>query len=327
MMQNASQCLAQEAVTSERMRMKRRRKRRRVLFICCMLAWPVLHFLVFSIYVNINSAFMCFRGYNYTTMQEEWVGFANFRMLYNEVVQGSLANNIVTVSVRNSFLYFFLNTLVLFPLSVLSSFFFFKKMPGHKIFRVAFFLPSLIPGLVMTMLYGFMLDSTFGVVNHLLTNIGLGHLIPENGWFGSGGVAQAMIMLFVLWSGAGANIILLSGALGRIPTDVFESARLDGVSMMGELFHLVLPLIWPTVSIMIVSACMTIFSVYMPPMILTQGGPNGQTMTIAYLIMNWTTGGVEYLGATAGVIVSCFGVPFVLLVKWLMEKAAPAIEY
>jgi multiple sugar transport system permease protein/N-acetylglucosamine transport system permease protein len=217
---------------------------------------------------------------------------------------------------------------ILTPVSLLLAYFFFKKMPGHKIFRIMFFIPSLIPGIVVTMLYGFMLDSTFGVFNNFLTAVGLGRFIPVNGWFGSGRMAQNMILVFVLWSGAGGGIILLSANLNRFPAEIFESARIDGAPMRTELFRIVLPLIWPIISLMIVTGCMIVFNVYLPPMILTNGGPNGETKTIAFIVMEWTTSQYqEYMAAAAGILFSLVGIPFILLIKWGMAKITPVVEY
>ena len=307
---------------------KKRRKIKRAAFICAMMAFPVLHFVLFFVVVNGKSIFMCFQHRNYLTNSVEWYGLNNFVRVFEEFrgyTSGS--NGVLAYAVKNSLEYFAFNQFILLPFTVIFSYFFFKRMPGYKVFRLVFFLPSLIPGVAMPLLYGFMLDSSFGVVNDLLKAIGLGSLIPVNGWFGSGSLAQAMILVYLAWCGCGTNIVLYAGNLNRIPAEIFESARLDGITMRAELAHLVLPLIWPTVSIVFISGCMTIFNVYIPAMMLTQGGPGGKTMTIAYILLNWTTGGEQYLSAAAGIVFSMVGIPFVLLVKFGMERLAPKVEF
>ena len=310
---------------AEKARLKRKAKWKRVIFILSMMALPAIHYIIFFFYINASSIFMCFRGFDYRLNQEGWVGWDNFVQLYQEVFfndQGRFGKAIL-----NSFEYFFVGQFISMPLGVLFAYFFFKEMPGYKFFRMVFFIPSLIPGIIMPLLYGFMLDSTFGVLNGLMESLGLAHWIPENGWFGTPFTAQLMLLIYTLWGSFGGNIILITGNLNRMPAEVFESAKIDGCPMHTEFVKLVLPLIWPTFSLIFVQGCMTIFTVYTPPFILTGGGPNGSTLTIGYIVMMWTQGGQEYMAATAGICVSAIGIPMVLFIKWLMSKAAPVVEW
>lgn len=305
---------------------KRRKKNKRTIFICAMLLLPTLHFLIFYVYINFSSFFLAFRRYNFAEGQEMWCGITNFKRVLQEFsFQGRLGT--LYYAIRNSIIYFLFNELLMVPLTVFFAFFFFSKMPGHKVYRLCFLLPSIIPGVVLPMLYGFMLDGSVGIVNPLLTKLGLGHLIPPNGWFGDGTTAQIMILIYMLWSGCGTNIILMCGNMNRLPTEVFESARIDGITLFKELWYIVLPMLMPVLSIMVVTGTGVIFNIYMPPMLLTGGGPMGQTMTIAYLIMNWTTGGDEYTAAAAGLLFSALGIPLVLALKYVMEKFTPEVEW
>ena len=317
----------ESSVTSPALKKKlhRRAQWKRARFIIAMMAFPTIHFCIFFFYVNANSILLCFQGYNYLENRVVWVGWQNFINLYQEVFHND--NGRFLMAFGNSCQYFFVSQFLLLPLGVLFAYFFFKQMPGYKVFRMVFFIPALIPGLVMPMLYGFMLDSNFGIVNKLMEVLGLAHLIPPNGWFGDRATAQTMIMIFVIWSGFGGNIVLITGNLNRMPLEIFESARIDGCTMRAEFVRLVLPMIWPTVSLLFVTGCTIIFTVYMPAFILTSGGPAGQTMTIGYIIMNWTMNNQEYMASTAGVVMSMVGIPMILLIRWGMSKITPVVEY
>ncbi|MBP5467510.1 MAG: sugar ABC transporter permease [Clostridia bacterium] len=314
-----------EGFIREKIRLKRKARWKRVSFITTMLALPVAHYLIFFFYINFNSFFMCFKGFDYNLNGEVWVGVKNFVDLYYEVFrndQGRFGN-----AVLNSFEYFFVGQFFSMPLGVLFAYFFFKEMPGYKFFRMVFFIPSLIPGIVMPLLYGFMLDSSFGVLDNLLKSLGLARLIPENGWFGTPSTAQFMLLFYTVWGSFGGNIILITGNLNRMPTEVFESAKIDGCPMHTEFIKLVMPLIWPTFSLLFVQGCMGIFTIYMPPFILTKGGPAGSTLTIGYIVMQWTEGGQPYMAATAGIVMSAIGIPLILLLKRGMSKIAPVVEF
>lgn len=314
-----------ESFLIEKNRLRRKAKTRRTLFILSMLALPAIHYLIFFFYVNFNSFFMCFKDYNYLQNKEVWVGFDNFVELYHEVFFND--NGRFGRAILNSLEYFLVGQFFSMPCGVLFAYFFFKEMPGHKFFRMVFFIPSLIPGIILPLLYGFMLDSSFGVLDGALKALGLGHLIPENGWFGTPGTAQFMLLFYTVWGSFGGNIILITGNLNRMPSEIFESALLDGCPMHKEFIRLVLPLIWPTFSLLFVQGCMTIFTVYMPPFILTKGGPVGSTLTIGYIVMQWTEGGASYMASTAGIVMSAVGIPLILLIKWGMSKITPVVEF
>ena len=200
-------------------------------------------------------------------------------------------------------------------------------MPGHRVFRIAFLIPALLPGVVLPMLYQIMFDSTMGAANRLLDSLGLGNIIPQNGWLGDTNTAQPMVLLYTIWSGLGGGIILFVGNLNRLPNEVFESAQLDGITLFGELVHLVIPLLWPVVSIQVVTGTLIVFNVYIPPLMITSGGPNGRTMTIAYLIINWTNDGELTLGSAAGMTFAAIGIPIIMFIKWGMGRLDPGVEY
>lgn len=304
----------------------KKRKIKRALFIAAMLFFPALHFIIFTFYIGASSFTLAFQKYNYSTGDYGWAGWYNFRRVIEELTRGSAATPL-TYAIVNSLEFYLLNTFILLPLGVFSAYFFWRKMPGHKVFRLAFFIPSLIPGIVLPMLFGMMLDSTMGIVNPILRSLGLSKLIPANGWLGDMNTAQPMVLLYTLWGGCGGSIILYAGNLNRLPKDIFESARLDGITLFKELWHLVLPLIWPVVSINIVMGSLVVFNVYVPSLMLTQGGPAGRTMTIAYMIIEWTNGGELTKGAAAGLFFSAIGIPVIMFIKWGLGKITPEVEY
>lgn len=291
-----------------------------------MMIIPVIQFLIFYVYINLNSFPLAFQSKNVYFNKVEWVGWQNFQKVFREIKNNGETGTLGR-AIFNSILYFVFNTLIMTPLTILLAFFFWKKMPGYKIYRFTFLLPSLMPGVVLPMLFSFMLDSSTGVLTPLFRAVGLGKLIPANGWLGTYETAQAMIIFYMFWSGCGVSIMLMSGNINRLPTEVFESARLDGVNLFQELWFLVIPMILPLFSIMIISGVNTILGIYLPPMLLTKGGPGGSTKTIAYLIMDWTTQGEEGVAAAAGLLFSCIAIPLVFGLKAVLEKITPEVEY
>ena len=302
------------------------KKRIRTAFICAMLFFPVLHFLIFNLFIPFDSFCLSFQRYDYRTATYKWAGLYNFERVYDELTKG-IETTVLTHAIVNSLEYYVVQLFIFLPASIFCAFFFWRKMPGHELFKIGFLIPSLLPGVVLPMLYQIMLDSTIGPVNPFLESLGLGHLIPANGWLGDVDTSQSMVLLYTIWSGLGGGIILFVGNLNRLPSEIFESARIDGISLFKELTHLVIPMLWPVVSIQIITSSLIVFNVYIPPLMITSGGPNGRTMTIAYIIINWTQDGELTLASAAGLLFSAIGIPIIMFIKWGLNKLDPGVEF
>ena len=301
----------------------KKKKIRKYIFVSLMLIYPLLQFAIFWVYININTVLLSFQRYSFMTQQWKWIGFDNYRILFREFTQ---EYSVLRLAVRNSILFFPFNNFVLLPISVICAFILHKNVFMHSVFRVIFFFPSIISIVVLTMVFGFMFDSTFGPVNDILYALGLQNIIPANGWLGDKGTAFPMILLYCLWAGIGYNVVLLSGAIKRVPEEVIESAQLDGIGFWRELWTIVIPLIFPTITTLFVIGCTVVFTLFLQPMLLTTGGPNNQTMTIAYYIVQLTNGNQLEKAATMGIFFSVIGVPLIFGVKTFLEKITPQVE-
>ncbi len=299
--------------------------RSRKIFIALMLAYPILHFLVFWLYININTFVISFERFSYTSGKNVFVGFMNYEEFFRNLSLPSSAT--LRHAIVNSILYLPFNNFILLPLSVICAYFLFKGVFGHRVFRVVFFFPSIISIVVLTMSFSFMFNTQFGPIVKILQNIGLGALVPPNGFFGTPGLTQGMVFLYCLWAGIGYNVVLLTGAITRIPEEVLEAGKLDGIPMRKELFMVVVPLIFPTISTLFITGSMVVFTLFLQPMLLANGGPNGTTYTIAYYIVDMVNNNRLEEAAAAGIIFSIIGIPIVQLIKWGMEKITPQVDF
>lgn len=308
-----------------RIRDKRNAKFKRALFICSFIGIPVLHFLLFFVYTNADTIFLSFQTFDNMSGGYKWIGFRNYKEFFSGFTQ---ANSVMPKAIRNSIYFFLLNDFVILPLSFISAFFLYKKIPLGNAFRVLFFLPSIISVVILTMLFSFMFDSSIGVFDSLLRSLGLGHLISELGWFGDARYAMPLLLLYCVWAGIGYNVVLLSGAMSRIPQEIIESGRLDGMSMFREMITITLPLVGATLSTLFMMGITVIFTLFMQPMLITNGGPNGETYTIAlYIVNSIRAEGNLTMGATVGILCALVGTPIVVLVRKVLEKIFPIYEY
>ena len=304
---------------------KRRSSVKRALFIASFIAIPILHFLVFFVYTNADTVFLSFQTFDNATGDYKWIGLRNYREFFRVF---TVANSVLPKAIRNSIYFFLLNDFVILPLSFVSAFFLYKKMPLGNVFRILFFIPSIISVVVLTMLFSFMFDSSIGVVDSILRGMHLEHLIPELGWFGDKRTAMPLLLLYCIWAGIGYNVVLLSGAMSRVPLEIVESGRLDGMTMFREMFSVTLPLTGATVSTLLMMGVTVIFTLFMQPMLITNGGPNGETYTIAlYIVTAIRSDGNLTMGATVGILCALVGTPIVILVRKVLEKVFPIYEY
>lgn len=304
-----------------------RRKRRdwpRTVFIMVMLAWTIIHFLVFWVYVNANSFVLTFFKFNTSIAKYEWYGLTRFRNIFNDMILGQ--DPIIVNNLKNSLWCFPVQNFIILPLSFFSAYFLFKKVPFSSLFRIIFFIPSMLSIVVLAMSFKFMWDADFGPINNFLQkSFGI-----NADWFSSmSPTAMPLVFTFGVWAGLGYNIVLLNGAISRLPQEVIEAAKLDGVGVTREMFQIVLPLVMPTVSTLFIIGTLGVFSYYLQPMLLcgTDGGVNGNTGTVALRVVYMTTNGQQEDAAAFGLFFSLVGIPFILLIKWAVNKLVPDVEY
>lgn len=298
-----------------------RRKRARKFFIFAMLFLPIMHFLIFFVYVNINTIILSFQRYDYNLGENVFVAFQN----YETVIRNLFTTDQLRVAIINSLIYFPVNNLIIIPLSTVTAYFMYRKVPGRNIFRVIFFLPSIISIVVLTMAFQFMFDPMFGPMNDLVQ--ALGFELPEGGWFGNPNTVMPMVYFYSVWAGIGFNMVLINGAISRIPKEVIESARIDGIGMYKELTRIVVPMIWPTITTLFVVGTTVVFTMFLQSLLLAGGGPSGASKTVAYIVVEMVQTGNLTEAATFGVIFSIVGIPMILLVKKLMERIGQNVEY
>lgn len=131
-----------------------RRKRGRLIFYVCVLAYPMLHYLIFYVGVNINSVFLAFQEYDPDLAVYGFTGFGNFGKFFSDMFRGT----VLLTSLKNSMILWAATVFVGLPLNLLFSFFLYKKVPLNGLFRVILYLPQILSAVVMSMMYKYFLD-------------------------------------------------------------------------------------------------------------------------------------------------------------------------
>lgn len=296
-------------------------KREKNFFIFALLLLPVLDWLVFWLFVNGQSIVLAFQ--HPRTGGFSWINFSTF---WDQLLHPIGEN--VGMALKNTFIYFGLNVFIMLPISVVISFFIYKRTFGYKAYRIIFYLPAIISGVAMTTCYLRFIDPA-GPLGWLMEKIG--KPLPPEGLMARSSTATVAIVCYCIWTGFTSNVILFSGAMARIPTEILESAKMEGCGPFREVVSIVFPLIWPTFSTQFIFAMTGIFTASGPILLFTKGAYD--TTTISFWIFKQVYGTGSYGGTGNYNLVSAVGLcftlasmPLILLTRYLMEHV-DATEY
>ncbi len=314
---------------------KRKRKMAERIFIILLLAYPIGHWIVFWLYTNLRTFALPFLEWDWW---EAKYLFPNTQgLFYNFKVQIQQFFIIDTMGQHSTIYTAFFNTfhslwinLMLLPLATFIGFALAKHVPGEKIFRVIFFMPNIISTVVLCMAFRFMFESNSalftGPVAKLIQSFG----IDYNGWdITNKQRIWTLIYIFCIWAGLSINVVLISSAFQRIPKEIIESARMDGITFFGEFFRIGIPLIMPTITTFLVNAVTAVTSFYLQPYLLL-GGYEGGYQTIPWLIFDWAQQADQeryILIATIGIMFSIIMFPLITLARVIGKKLTPDVEF
>ena len=221
---------------------------------CYMFLIPAfIGFFVFSVYPLLYSLFLSFTDYNGSRFTQ--IGFFNYKQIFSD----DLVNGWARIS--NSFLVTFKFTLISVPLGMVLSFalalLLNTKIKGMKVFRIIFYLPCLIPGIAMAIVYADMFKYPNGIINQILTNLGL----PQMTFF----TKKETVMptyLFAGLFGLGGNMIMWLAALGNVPQQLLEAAKIDGAGPLRSLFKVTIPMCTPIIFYNLVTSVISMLQIF-----------------------------------------------------------------
>jgi multiple sugar transport system permease protein len=166
---------------------------------------------------------------------------------------------------------------------------------GKSYFRLAFYLPVIIPPIVTVFLWKYMYSPTGGLINTLL---GFIH-VPNQPWLQSPGTAMPSLVIVATWANMGGTMLIYLAALQSIPAQLYEAAELDGASIWRRIWSVTLPQIRGIMLIMLLLQIIATVQIFTEPFTLTNGGPSNATTTIMLLIYNYAFVNADFGQASA----------------------------
>ena len=232
-----------------------------LLFLAAFTYWPILRSLWFSLHdVMLGDS------------KIYWLGFENYKRL--------ISDPLFWKALKNTALYMAVTIPASIIMALLLAVALDSKLRGMAIYRSAFFYPVMIPSVAAGMVWVYLYAPGFGPVNNGMEALGL----PRLDWLYNARTALFAIMIMSIWKYAGYFMLILLAALKLVPSDLYEAARLEGISSWTRLIHITVPLISPTLYFVLIIAVLHSYQIFDYVYVMTQGGPADSTNVLTYYI-------------------------------------------
>ncbi len=241
-----------------------------------------------------------------------WVGWVNYRHVFSDPLFGiAWRNTLAFTGYALLFGYF-----VPIVLALLIN----EMRHGKGLFRLAFYLPVMLPPIVTAFLWLWLYNADYGLLNALL------HLVhlPGGLWLENQGTALPALVVVATWGAAGSTMLIYLAALQGVPASLYEAAEIDGSNLWQRIWHVTLPTIRPIMLLMLVLQIIATMQVFTEPFVITDGGPNNATMTVLLLIYNYTFKNADFgeacaLGVMLFLVLAVFALIYMRMTSRLMQ--------
>ncbi len=313
----AQSLAAAQSAAAQRVRSRRQPHRKPWGAIALFLGPVMLFYTIFVVYPLLATLY-----YSVHTIApmggqvvSTFVGLANFRQL--------LTDDIFHLAVRNTLTWGVVGPALEMATATVLAFVIYFKAPLHRFYRVAWFTPVLVSGVIVGLIFRWIFNYDWGLLNVGLRSIGLEELAVN--WLGRRDTPLWSVIFVHYWATFGYSFILLLAGLSAISKDLIEAARIDGASTVQTILRVMLPLLRPTFVTVLILAFMGKMRAFHVVWVLTGGGPLHFSETVATYVQKRAFGwGSLDLGYPAAMSVVWFGVVIVgvsLINRWLRVRS------
>ena len=260
-----------------------------------------IFFSIFTIRAVAAAVQMSFYDWPILSMNRPYIGLRNYQELFNDYVWWD--------ALRNTFFFAIMTVIGTTVIALSCAVAVTQKIRGAGFFRVVLYMPQLLSVGVIGLLWVWLLNTQFGVINYGLSFLGIR---PVN-WLGDETLVLPALSLTTMWWGFGFPMLIFIAGLQGIPDQLYEAARIDGGNGRQIFRYITLPLLRPTLLFITVTGFIAHFQVFGQPFIMTRGGPGRASYTAIYYLYQiaWTAFRMGYgsaVAVTTAVIIAIFTV-------------------
>lgn len=295
-------------------------KRKHLLFIAPGFILYTLFIIIPVIYV-IYLSFFEWSGFG--TMK--FCGIDNFVTLFTD----SKISPAFLHAIFNNLKYLLCVWLIITPFQYFLAYLFYIKIPFFKYIKFMVFLPYVISSTIVSFFATLIFDPNIGYLNQFLAGIGLSHL--QGAWFGDPDWAFKLLIVMIIWQGAGSGIMIFYSNMMDVPLDIMEACRIDGCTERQRFLHILLPMTLPSCASIITMSTIWALAIFDMPFILggATGGIKGSLDFVNLVFYRYTFGsaynGQSNLGFGASICVIMFVV--MLSITAIQNKLLNKFEY
>ncbi len=292
-------------------------------FVYALVAFPVIQFAVFWVYVNASSIIMAFQDFS--------GGFTlnNFKNVYNAFVSVDTYGFNLLDSLGRSSLIWWIDLLVCFPVSLVTVYVLTCKIRFHYVYRVIYILPGLIGSIIWTAIMRLFMEQNGPVVTALeFIGVELPWAAKRHGLLGAAETAFPALLTLTTVTSLVGNSPVITGAYSRISDELMESADLDGAGFWTKLFSIAIPCIWSTITTLLIFRLCSIFTADCGVFLYSGGTGEPNMSTIGFQLFYMT----KYISesgasdsaygypAALGLVLTMMTLPICLIGRHYLEK-------
>ena len=301
--------------------------KRKALFSLIMLAIPILHFLVFYLYINLSSFSLAFKKYEIvegTGLVSSFAKFDNFKDAFNLLFGASGWGKI-----KNSLIFESVNLFLVTPLTLIFAFYIYKKAFMGKFFKVMLFMPYILSEIIVATLYKYMTNNIIPYIMQSWFGVEIPQLLAD----AKTQMATAIIFNIIMWFGI--NSLIYSSAMEDVNISMSEAAQLDGANVAQEFIYVTVPTIFPTIVTLFILALAAVFTDQFRMLSLFYYLPGGLDNMGFYLYIQASRADVIPNGAAdltygalsaMGLLLSFIVIPVTLVTRHLLNKYGPRAD-
>ncbi|MEH7352325.1 sugar ABC transporter permease [Neobacillus drentensis] len=258
------------SITPSSIQMKRKKQWSKLIPYLFVAPW-IIGFVVFTLGPLLFSFVISFFDWPIVG-EKKFIGFSNYTTMFTN---DPMFWHSLWVTVKFALFFVPLNIILALLLAILLN----QKVKGSSLFRTFFYVPSVISGVALAMIWGSVFDGEYGILNYLLSLIG----IEGPNWLNSTSWALVAMVIASLW-GQGTLMLIFLAGLKNIPQDLYEAAEIDGAGKIFQFFKITVPLLSPTILFNLIMTIIGAFQQLTLALVLTGGGPLQSTYFYAMYV-------------------------------------------
>lgn len=231
----------------------------------------LLLYLVFMVYPFFQSIYFSFTDWNGVNAVKNWVGSANYQALIHD--------DLFWLALQHTVTWVIIGTIAPIVVGMLLAVLLWHQPKGFNLFRTVYFMPQVLSSVVISIIWNWIYNPIFGILNKSLDAIGLQNV--SRGWTGDPDVALYAVLVAAIWATVGLCMVIFIAGLQNVSKDLLEAATVDGANSWQRFWHVTVPQMANVLNVVIALLLIGGFSVFDIVFVMTGGGPANSTEVLA----------------------------------------------